>query len=91
MPDVRQGVFRGARDGVHGGVDSGLLESLAELGEKDREALVLVAWEGLSDVQAAQEMGVSGVAYPPSGTGRPLRLLPDGIATDVRASPSTRP
>lgn len=43
--------------------DSGLLEALAELGEKDREALLLIAWEGLSSRQAALAMSVSEVAF----------------------------
>jgi RNA polymerase sigma-70 factor, ECF subfamily len=43
--------------------DTGLLEALAELGEKDREALLLVAWEGLDSTQAARAMSVSEVAF----------------------------
>lgn len=49
--------------GTGEGVDTGLLEALAELGEKDREALLLVAWEGLGNAEAALAMSVSEVAF----------------------------
>jgi RNA polymerase sigma-70 factor (ECF subfamily) len=38
-------------------VPSELLAALATLGEKDREALMLVNWEGLSPTDAAQVLG----------------------------------
>jgi RNA polymerase sigma-70 factor (ECF subfamily) len=48
----RQGV--GIEDG-----GSAIAEALATLGERDREALLLVAWEGLSSEQAAAVLGCS--------------------------------
>jgi RNA polymerase sigma-70 factor, ECF subfamily len=39
--------------------DSGLAEALAALSERDREVLLLTAWEGLSAEQAARALGCS--------------------------------
>ena len=48
----------------HGsGVDRGLLRALAALGERDREALMLVAWDGLDKQAAAAVMGCSKAAF----------------------------
>lgn len=39
--------------------DTGLAEALAELSERDRELLLLVAWEGLEPAEAAKVLGCS--------------------------------
>lgn len=44
-------------------VDRRLLTALASLREEDREALLLVAWDGLSNPQAAQVVGCSTGAF----------------------------
>lgn len=41
----------------------GLAEALATLSERDREALLLTAWEGLTVAQAAQVLGCSAPAF----------------------------
>ncbi len=43
--------------------DHGLVEALASLREGDREALLLVAWEGLTHAQAAAVIGCSASAF----------------------------
>ena len=43
--------------------DLGIAEALARLSEKDREAITLVAWEGLSPNEAAVVVGQSAVAF----------------------------
>lgn len=45
------------------GDETGILEALAALSEPDREALLLVAWEGLSHRRAAQALGCSTPAF----------------------------
>lgn len=40
-----------------------VLDALAQLGARDREAILLVAWEGLSAERAAKAMGCSTVAF----------------------------
>jgi RNA polymerase sigma-70 factor (ECF subfamily) len=40
-----------------------VLQALAQLGDRDREAIMLVAWEGLSAERAAKAMGCSIVAF----------------------------
>jgi RNA polymerase sigma-70 factor (ECF subfamily) len=44
-------------------VDGELLEALASLSERDREALILVAWDGLTNRQAAEVVGCSMTAF----------------------------
>jgi RNA polymerase sigma-70 factor (ECF subfamily) len=39
------------------------VEALAELDERDREVLMLMAWEGLSGREAAAALGCSDTAY----------------------------
>lgn len=43
--------------------ERGLVRALAQLSETDREALLLVAWEGLGNAEAAAAMSVSPVAF----------------------------
>lgn len=43
--------------------DLGVADALAGLSEKDREAITLVAWEGLSPNEAAVVVGQSAVAF----------------------------
>lgn len=40
-----------------------VLDALARLGDRDREAVLLVAWEGLTAEQASKAMGCSTVAF----------------------------
>ena len=40
-----------------------MLEALAALPERDREAILLHAWEGLSAPEAAEVLGCSATAY----------------------------
>jgi RNA polymerase sigma factor (sigma-70 family) len=48
------------RGEVQGEAGTGaVVQALAALGERDREALILVAWEGLSSEQAAAVLGCS--------------------------------
>ena len=42
---------------------SQVLEALAALPERDREAILLLAWEGLSASEAAEVLGCSATAY----------------------------
>jgi RNA polymerase sigma-70 factor (ECF subfamily) len=42
---------------------AGVLAALARLGERDREALRLVAWEGLDNARAARAAGCSTAAF----------------------------
>jgi RNA polymerase sigma-70 factor (ECF subfamily) len=42
--------------------DPSVVEALAALGERDRELLMLVAWEGLTPTEAAVALGTSAVA-----------------------------
>lgn len=39
-----------------------VLEALAELGEADRELLMLIGWEGLTPTEAARALGISPLA-----------------------------
>jgi RNA polymerase sigma factor (sigma-70 family) len=43
--------------------DHGLARAFAELGERDREAICLVAWEGLSIADAARAAGCSTATF----------------------------
>jgi RNA polymerase sigma factor (sigma-70 family) len=45
------------------GIAPTLREALLALSEREREALLLVAWEGLSPAQAASALGCSGAAF----------------------------
>jgi len=53
----------GEQDLLPAGADMELLRALAELPERDREALMLVAWEGLGNEAAAAVMGCSKAAF----------------------------
>ena len=43
--------------------DAGLRDALARLSPADREALLLIGWEGLTNDDAATVMGCSAVAF----------------------------
>lgn len=43
--------------------DAGIADALMRLSEKDREAITLVAWEGLTPAEAALVVGISPVAF----------------------------
>lgn len=45
------------------GNEASVLEALAALDERDRETILLVAWEGLSAARAAKVLGCSTVAF----------------------------
>jgi RNA polymerase sigma-70 factor (ECF subfamily) len=45
------------------GLDAALSEALGSLGDLDREALLLVAWEDLTPTQAARALGINPVAF----------------------------
>jgi RNA polymerase sigma-70 factor, ECF subfamily len=45
------------------GGDRGLARAFATLGERDREAICLVAWEGLSTADAARAAGCSAATF----------------------------
>ncbi len=45
------------------GIEPALRDALLALSEREREALLLVAWEGLSPTQAAGALGCSGAAF----------------------------
>jgi RNA polymerase sigma-70 factor (ECF subfamily) len=46
------------RSPVSGVVDHTVLGALAMLGERDRELLLLIAWDGLSQAEAAEVLGI---------------------------------
>jgi RNA polymerase sigma factor (sigma-70 family) len=48
---------------VSGEVSETLRAALLALGEREREALLLIAWEGLTPAQAARASGCSAVAF----------------------------
>jgi RNA polymerase sigma-70 factor (ECF subfamily) len=52
-----------APPGSIGPVDERLLDALRVLRRRDREVLMLLAWEGLTPAEAAQVLGCSPVAY----------------------------
>jgi RNA polymerase sigma-70 factor (ECF subfamily) len=73
--------------------DRGLAAALAELGERDREALMLVAWDGLEHQQAAKVMGCSTGALTVRVHRARRRLagkLATGEAGGIEISPSAR-
>jgi RNA polymerase sigma factor (sigma-70 family) len=43
--------------------DARLATALAHLSDRDREALLLIHWDGLQPAQAAQALGVTGLAF----------------------------
>lgn len=44
------------------GAPAEILEAMAELGEENRELLLLVSWEGLSPAEAGRVLGISALA-----------------------------
>jgi RNA polymerase sigma-70 factor (ECF subfamily) len=63
-----------------GSRDRGLLAALSEIGERDRELLLLIAWEGLSQAEVAEALGIR---QPTVATRlhRARRRLADALAT----------
>ncbi len=61
-PEAYPGVGSWMPDSVDG-VDRGVLAALARLAAKDREALILIAWDGLQPNQAALVLGESPGAF----------------------------
>jgi RNA polymerase sigma-70 factor, ECF subfamily len=51
------------RDGSGPSSRAPVLQALSRLSERDREALLLVAWEGLSADEAATALGCTGTAF----------------------------
>lgn len=60
-----------------------LRQALAELSERDREALVLVTWDGLNNAEAAKVLGCSRAAFAVRSHRARVRLVKylDGIRT----------
>ena len=56
------------------GDDRGLARAFAGLSERDREAICLVAWEGLSTADAARAAGCSAATFAVRLRGRRARL-----------------
>jgi RNA polymerase sigma factor (sigma-70 family) len=52
-----------------------LRQAVAELGEKDREAIVLVTWDGLSNAEAASVLGCSRAAFAVRSHRARVRLM----------------
>lgn len=69
---------------------TGLLEALATLSEDDREALLLVAWEGFGHRQAAQACGCSLAAFA-ARHGRARRRLARALDSESRPSSLAKP
>lgn len=66
-------------------LDPGLAEGLQALSEEHREALLLIAWDDLTPVQAAASLGISRTAFR-ARLHRARRRLRDELA----AQPATR-
>jgi RNA polymerase sigma factor (sigma-70 family) len=67
--------------------DHGLAEAFAQLGENDREAIQLVAWEGLSVADAARAAGCSAPTFAvrlSRARRRLQRLLEPATAAPIR-------
>jgi DNA-directed RNA polymerase specialized sigma24 family protein len=58
-----RGVEHTADHAVSVVADAGLRDALARLSPGDREALLLIGWEGLANDDAARVMGCSAVAF----------------------------
>lgn len=72
------------------GEDDALRRALARLSERDREALLLVAWEDLSIAEAAAAMGVAPVTMRVRLHRARRRLAAALTADDGARGPSTR-
>lgn len=57
------GSTRSAEDDAGDGMDSALFAAMATLSEPDREALMLVAWDGLTPGEAAEALGMRAPAF----------------------------
>lgn len=77
-----------------GEADAGrIAEALLRLRDRDREALLLVAWEGLSNRQAARAVGVSEGAFDVRlhrARARLARALGEAAGEEPRSAPARR-
>ncbi len=72
-------------------VDGAVLEGLAALSERDREALLLVAWDGLSPAQAAEVVGVRTASFTMRLSRARKRLAAQLEAQDEANGPAALP
>ncbi len=72
-----------------GGLSPELDAALRQLSPSDREALLLIAWEGLTSAQAARALGVSAVAFRVRLHRARRRCAALLAASDVRPIPRT--
>jgi RNA polymerase sigma-70 factor (ECF subfamily) len=87
---ARSGHVEGHAFGEPENEDGRVLAALAELRERDRETLTLVAWDGLTPAQAAAVLGVSPARFRQRlhRAGRRLRAQ---LADDLTGKDSARP
>lgn len=67
-------------------VDHTVLGALATLGERDRELLLLIAWDGLSQAEAAEVLGIRRPAVA-TRLHRARRRLADALAAENESTP----
>jgi DNA-directed RNA polymerase specialized sigma24 family protein len=72
------------------GCDRNRLRALASLREADREALLLVAWEGLTSAEAAQALDSSVAAFHVRAFRARRRLLRALATEEVSGTPGAR-
>lgn len=72
-----------------GGETAEILEAMRELGEENRELLLLVSWEGLSPSEAARVLGISALAA--RGRLHRSRRRLRRLLGERGAAPGTRP
>jgi RNA polymerase sigma-70 factor (ECF subfamily) len=86
-----RGVEHAADHAVSVVADAGLRDALARLSPADREALLLVGWEGLNNHDAAKVMGCSAVAFKVRlhrARQRLARLLDAADRADTTSAPA---
>jgi RNA polymerase sigma factor (sigma-70 family) len=82
------------REMLGDGIEPPLRDALLDLSEREREALLLVAWEGLSPAQAASALGCSGAAFRVRlhrARGHLTRALACAPSERMLAAPPERP
>jgi RNA polymerase sigma-70 factor, ECF subfamily len=62
-------------------IDRAVLRALATLGDRDRELLLLIAWEGLGQAEAAEVLGIRRGAVA-TRLHRARQRLADALADD---------